>query len=80
MDAEDRDDLYDLGTLGPGRHSSDVYTNPDNSEEIEAALGTPADEKKVKDKLRRSWPTARRPGVRGLPVHVRPRSDMSDEK
>ena len=65
MDAEDRDDLYDLGTLGPGRHSSDAYMNPDNSEEIEAALDTPADEKKVKDKAQEEL--AYRPATRPAP-------------
>ncbi len=78
MDAEDCYDPYDLGTSGPGQYSFGVYTNPDNSEGIKVTLGTRADE--VEDRLRRSWSTARRRGVRDLPVHVRPRPDMPDEK
>ena len=50
MDAKDCYDLYDLGTLGPGQYSFEVYMNPDNAEEIKVTLDTLADEKKVKDK------------------------------
>ncbi len=43
MDAKDCYDLYDLGTLGPGQYSFEVFMNPNNSEEIKVTLDTLAD-------------------------------------
>ena len=44
MDVKDCYDLFDLGTLGPGRYSFEVYMNPHDREEIKVILDTLADE------------------------------------